>query len=147
MNQSKNIIKKKKKNKNKSKNKNKNKIKNILKNNIKIIMNKTYSKKNNTNSNSNYTRKSDEVNDDIIFAFILKTLFPDNIGIFTPKNNFHHNEVIIWNENVNEQLHANAILYNPSNNQRVIKANNKKTKRRKINNGSSKISRPGQLKF
>ena len=140
------------KNKNKSKNKNKNEIKSILKNNIKIIMNKTYSKKNNTNSN--YTRKSDEVNDDIIFAFILKTLFPDNIGIFIPKNNFHHNEVIIWNENVNEQLHDTAISYKPSPSQRIIRVIKKKKTRRNIKgnrrekgNGNGKKSKRQRQKY
>jgi hypothetical protein len=50
-------------------------------------------------------RHSEKVEKDIEMAKILMRIFPDSIGIYTRADLMHtHNEVIIWNKDINEQL-------------------------------------------
>ena len=57
-----------------------------------------------------YVRKSDDVGNDIKFANIMKTLFPEYKGIYTKclkplfGDSLSHAEIIIWDEELNKRL-------------------------------------------
>ena len=60
---------------------------------------------NNVKKNNIVIRHSNDVDDDIKMAKILRTLFKDAIGTYTPPGpGLSHGEIIIWDEEINKRL-------------------------------------------
>lgn len=83
-------------------------------------------------TNLKLVRHSKNVGEDVKMAIILKSIFPDAIGIYTRAGTGHsHNEVIIWNRAINEKLQQ---------------ANNK-TKKRKATSPSPRYRTGNRTRF
>lgn len=73
--------------------------------NKKKILSTTLHFENEINNNSELIRYSDELDDDLKMAKILKEIFKGKKGSYTPPGNgLSHGEIIIWDKLINERL-------------------------------------------